>query len=367
MKKVLFIGSTDYNLNIENATLHKKFTNLSQDMEVYVLARGQEAFVKKYNCEFYFTPKIFLPIWYLMVFLKALKLIYKKNIDTIISQSPALDGFTSALLKTITKRELIIEVHGDWVNSLFFYYQIPFAKIVKNILIFCGKFSLARADKIRVISGFTERLVKQYVKIERKIYQFPTFSDIDIFLNEIGTSYEKKIVFVGVLYRLKGVHFLIEAFSRLQNKFPDWELLIIGDGPYRQELDKLIDNLKVKNVIFTGRLDAGMVKEKIKNSSILVLPSLSEGLGRVLIEAALLRKALVGSNVDGIPDIIHDGENGFLFKSGDVADLQDKLERLVKDENLIKVMGEKGRKIMEMTYSTAKYFAAYRDMVNEKI
>jgi len=47
--------------------------------------------------------------------------------------------------------------------------------------------------------------------------------------------------------------------------------------------------------------------------------------------------------------------------------LQDKLERLVKDENLIKVMGEKGRKIMEMTYSTAKYFAAYRDMVNEKI
>ena len=124
-KRVLFLSATDYDITKNDATLEKKISNLAQAMDVFVLARGDGWGIKKYQAEWFLVKrrwgKIGMIFWGKLGFCKALRIIKEKQIDTIVAQSPALDGYISAWLKIFTRKELIIEAHGDWINSLFFY------------------------------------------------------------------------------------------------------------------------------------------------------------------------------------------------------------------------------------------------------
>ncbi len=372
MKNVLFIGMTDYDLSRENATLKKKFETLSGGFNSHVLARGKGWHAHKYNANFYLIPrflgKLNMPIWLIIAFFRGFVIIHTKHIDTIVVQSPAFEGSVGALLKILTRRELIVEAHGDWINSYFYYFSIPFEKQIKKILIRLGSFSLGRADKVRIISSYTRSLAKRYADENTPFYEFATFTDIDIFRSETNTSWEKAIVYVGVLYRLKGVQFLIEAFKNLHKDFPEYKLVIVGDGPYRQELEDLTGKLAKEDsdaIEFTGRKELSEVKDIMKSCTVVVLPSLSEGLGRVLIEAATLGKPIIGSNIDGIPDLIKDDVNGFLFEPGNVKEFEQKLRKTIGDPERAKKMGSMGREYMIKTFSTEKYFNSFIKMVND--
>ena len=125
--------------------------------------------------------------------------------------------------------------------------------------------------------------------------------------------------------------------------------------------------LRVRRIEFTGWKSQAEVKDHMRRATCFVLPSLSEGMGRVLIEAAMLRKPSIGTNVDGIPDIIEDNKTGFLFESGNIDDLTDKLDRLMGNKDLAVKMGEAGRRFVEDKFSTEKYFADYARMINDPL
>lgn len=370
MKNVLWLSLADYNLEKEDQTLKKKFENLSRGVNVFVLARGKRGKYSNYNCSFYLLPKKFGKIgivwWLIRSYFLAKKIIKQNQIDVIISQSPVIDGLVSSFLKKTTNTELIIETHGDWVDSAFYYHKIPCEKILKKIIQLIGRYTLRQADKIRVISRATENQVKKYSQ-NKNIYKFPAFTDIDIFKNEDTILNKPIIVFVGWLYRIKGVQFLIEAFNRVQQKYPESFLKIIGDGPYVENLKAVTAGKQVKNVLFLGWQDQEKIKDILRECRCLVLPSLSEGLGRVIIEAAMLKKPCIGSNVGGIPDIIKDEETGFLFEPGNIEQLTEKLDILLKNSEKAKIMGEKGRELAEKIFSTDRYFQNYFNMINDKI
>ncbi len=372
MKNVLFVGMTDYDFSKDNPTLKKKFEGLSEGFNAHVLARGKGWHTRKYNANFYLIPrfwgKLNMPIWLVIAFFRGFVIIHTKHINTIIVQSPAFEGSVGVALKVLTGKELIVEAHGDWINSYFHYFSIPFEKQIKKILIKLGSFSLSYADKIRVISSYTRNLAKRYANKETPFYEFATFTDIDIFKIETNTSWEKTIVYVGGLYRLKGVQFLIEAFKNLHEDFPEYKLVIVGDGPHKQELENLAKKLKKKDseaIEFTGRKELFEVKDVMKSCTVFVLPSLSEGLGRVLIEAAMLGKPIIGSNTDGIPDLIKDGVNGYLFEPGNVKELEQKIRKIIGKEEQAKKMGNSGKEYMAKTFSTEKYFNSLIKMVND--
>lgn len=368
MKKVLFIGATDFDLEGKNRTLEKKYLGLSRKMRVFVLARGKKGEYEKYQAKFFLMPKKFgkagMPLWLAKVFFKANKIIRQEHIDTVVSQSPTFDGLISAVLKKINKIELIVEAHGDWIGSPFYYFRLPFQGLIKRILAEMGKFSLKRADKIRAVSGYTGSLARKYAPKGKKIYVFNTFSDIDIFKNETDISYEKYIYYAGWLYRLKGIHILIKAFLKIKKDFPDFKLLITGAGPYKEKLLKLADN--DPRIGFTGWKQQKEVKEMMKKCWAYCLPSFLEGFPRVLIEASMLRKAMIGSRTGGIPDMIKDGKNGFLFEAGNSDELAEKLKKIMKDKDLARRMGEAGRRLSEDKYSLKRYFQNYSNMIYEK-
>jgi len=368
MKNVLFWGLTTYSLSKENPVMEKKFAGLSKCMNVFVMARGDKWFLEKYNTKFFLISKSWSMIGFLFVgFFRGLVVIFKQNINIIICPSPGVDGFVAWILAKLTRRELIVEAHGDWIESLFLYHHIPFKNLVKKTLQFFSRCSLRGADKIRVISNFTNEFVKQYA-FNKPIILFPTFTDLDIFLQE-KTQYvhNERILFVGALYRLKGVHFLLQAFSTIKKKYPAAELVIVGDGPYKETLLEMVDDLRLSRVHWRGKMSLVEVKKEMQNSCMLILPSLSEGLGRVLLEAAALGLPLIGSRTGGIPDIISHEKNGLLFEPGNVEDLAKAIEHLLEVPKRAEEMGMVGKKMAQEQFSTKTYFNMYRKMIDTSV
>jgi len=367
-KKVLFLGLTDYDLGKDDISLQKKFLGLSQGMDVYVLARGKGWGVEKYGVKFYLIPRRFgkfgIFIWMYRALTKGRKLVASEGINTVVAQSPTMEGFVGARIKQRTKIELIVESHGDWVNSPFIYHTVPFEYVARRIIVWFGKYSLKHADKVRVISKSTEALARKYIK-NVTVYKFPAFIDAEIFNDTENISWEERVIYVGALYKIKGVDVLIQAFQKARQEFPNIMLDIVGDGPYRGHLEG-IASAGSTGISFVGRKTLVEVKEAIARSTVLVLPSLSEGLGRVLIEAGLLGKPVIGSNVGGIPDVITNEDNGYLFAPNDVDDLSEKLKNIFSDIERAKAIGSRNRERSTGIASTEKYFAEYREMVNAR-
>lgn len=364
MKKVLFIGVTnfDFKKGKDISHLESKYEALSKKMKVIILGRGRPFHYKTWNSEFYLLPSRFL--FWLLGFFVAFYLCLVKKVDTIITQSPLIEGFIASILKKIFKKELIIEVHGDWELAPFLSKKRKFMSFQKKFTPILARFSFQNADKIRVISNYLREKV-QKIAPQKSYFVFPTFTDINLFLEEKDIKYNNFILFVGALEEVKGVEYLIEAFAKINSEFPEFKLIIIGDGSQKDKLKILSSNLGLKNEVeFKGKLSLKETKNIMKDCYFLVLPSLSEGLGRVLMEAMALKKAVVGSNVGGIPDLIKDNHNGFLTEPKNINDLSQKLETLLNDRNLTIKMGERGKEIVEKNFSNERYIEKYIQMID---
>jgi len=363
MKKVLFLSLTSYNIDVPNPNLGKKFGGLSKDIGVFLIGRGKLGHKNIYNSEFYLIP-YFSGFWYLPAFFLSLYIILSKGINTIIAQSPLLDGFLGVLLKKITRKELIIELHGDWVEGPFLSKKRKLEFLEKAFIPSLAAATLNNADKIR---GVAKYLIEEAKKIapNKKYFLFPTFTDLDIFLAEKDIASDKFILFVGGLEKVKGVEYLIEAFSKIHNNFKEFRLLIIGKGSEDDFLKSLASRLNIADKVeFKGRLSLVETKDIMKKCYCFVLPSLSEGLPRVIIEAMALGKPVIGSNAGGIPELVNDGVNGFLFKTGNSDSLAEKLATLLSQKGLTEDFGAKGRMLAEKSYSNRKYLENYLEMIN---
>jgi len=360
-KNVLFIGVTQYNLRQDNPHLAKKFEGLSREFNIFSIARGAPFKKRLWNCDFYLIKHrfFFLPA----AFFLGSYLCSAKKIDTIVCQTPLTEGVVGVALKKLFRKELIVEVHGDWRSMPFLSRKRMFEGGLKKIVPHIGRFTLGNADKIRTLTNHFARMIKEVVPAQR-YFIFPTYTDIDYFLEEIDTSFKKYILTVAVLSPIKNIESLIDAFARVKKEFSDYKLVIVGDGPSVQDLRFRIQDLRLENsVVFTGKLSIQRVREVMKDCYVFVLPSLSEGFGRVFIEAMALGKPVIASNVGGIPEIIKDGENGFLVEPKDTEGLVQKIKELLINEDVARNMGAAGRKFTKDNFSNENYIKNFKKMI----
>ena len=136
-----------------------------------------------------------------------------------------------------------------------------------------------------------------------------------------------RFVCVGRLSEEKGQMLLLEAVARMAARHIPVELVLVGDGPLRGELEKLIEKYQLgAHVRITGWISNRQVREEIVRARALVLPSFSEGLPVVIMEAMALRRPVLTTFIAGIPELVHPGENGWLFPAGSLDDLTNALE-----------------------------------------
>jgi glycosyltransferase involved in cell wall biosynthesis len=173
--------------------------------------------------------------------------------------------------------------------------------------------------------------------------------------DELGISPDSLVVgYVGWLIPIKGVTYLVEAMAEVVQRHPHSLLVLVGKGDEKGEeemkLREQVENLGLAyKVRFLGwRPD---VNEIMGCFDIFVLPSLNEGMGRVLVEAMAVGLPIVASRVGGIPDLVKDGENGLLVPPADAGALERAISDLLSDKPKRKRMGGAGKKMCR-PYST---------------
>jgi len=182
---------------------------------------------------------------------------------------------------------------------------------------------------------------------EGELDQFVAFSDFELFSNEppVALPAEAHVAFVGSLERYKAIDVLIEAWGLVTQQIPSARLSIAGVGPLRRELDDRIHTLEiVERVKFLGSVSRPEVRQLFDQSCCLVLPSRSEGLGRVILEAMARARPVVATRVGGISEIVEDGRTGLLVPPEDPHQLSSALVFVLMNPDQCRSMGEEGRR-----------------------
>ncbi|MDD5098445.1 MAG: glycosyltransferase family 4 protein [Candidatus Pacebacteria bacterium] len=173
----------------------------------------------------------------------------------------------------------------------------------------------------------------------------PQVMKIDRF--EQGDVFGKKLInilFVGRIEERKGLIYLLEAYKILQEKYDNLRLIIVGDGPLKEECEKYATDNGLKNVCWEGTQAGPIVSHYYASCDIYCSPAIfGESFGIVLLEAMACGKPIVGYANQGYKELLK-GTKGeeFLAEPKNVEELASKLEKLVKDENLRKEIGEWG-------------------------
>lgn len=156
--------------------------------------------------------------------------------------------------------------------------------------------------------------------------------------------------YLGRLTPVKGLEVLFSAVKRIQNDYPKLTILVVGDGASRNNLEAVASKLKARTIFVGWKQDTAPYYSLM---DIFVLPSFSEGLANVLLEAMAMEKAVVATEVGGNPDVVSNGENGFLVPAGDSESMASALRQLIEDEGLRKQIGEQNRQKIEEHFSWA--------------
>lgn len=153
-----------------------------------------------------------------------------------------------------------------------------------------------------------------------------------------------RIISVGRLYPQKNQKMMIEAFAKIAPKFPEWSLVIYGEGFLRKDLESLVERLKVKDkVLLPGRCET--VIEEVAKSKVFCLSSDYEGMSNAMIEALCVGTPVVSTKVSGTDELIRDGENGLLVDIGDTEGLAKAFEKLLSNRELREKIGKEGQKL----------------------
>jgi glycosyltransferase involved in cell wall biosynthesis len=375
---VAFIGGARYTQPLDT-TSAKKFQTLQALGELFVIGFAQDFCPRRFteNAHFYLLPQLPLAILRYAEIVSAglclaCWLIFRHGVQVMVAQSP-YEGFAAAWAKKIAnmfgyKVTLIIESHGDFVESLFLQRHILLPKLYSFLMRWVARFTLRHADVLRVVSHSTEQQLEHW-EPGKPIYQFPAWTDVDTFLQAGSEDTEgagQHILYAGVLTPLKGVHHLIDAFASIAQHCPQMSLILVGHASnkaYAAMLHEQVGRLRLAGrVQFVAQVPQWELARWMRKACVLVLPSTSEGLPRVIIEAMATGLPVIGSCVGGIPEMIENGVTGFLVLPGDATALADRLRWVLEHPKEAREMGRRARTFVQHFFSTTAYVQGYQQI-----
>jgi len=254
--------------------------------------------------------------------LKIIKIINAEKPDLI--HIHATPPFVFAGLKL--KIPMVITIHGlysrerKWTSGSF---NIKFPYLMRQI---AEKFYIRKIKHVITIANYIEKICK--IK-NPKVVTYPIRNPIDPKFHTLATNKYRpgEFLFVGGIIPRKGLHLLIDAFSKLVRKGYEIRLNIIGkkypeEIYYYNSLVKKVNDLQLGSRIkFHGAVTQNELYNQMEKSEILCLPSLEESSPLAIIQAMASGKLIIASSVGGIPELIKDGINGFLFEPNNPKNL----------------------------------------------
>jgi glycosyltransferase involved in cell wall biosynthesis len=338
--RLLMIGRTRYRLPL-NESLQAKFDALVERFAVRVLASGVEGASRRDDVFELAGPwkprRLDGAVYFLTLPFRTRRELRSTPPDAVLVQGAHETWFVlvGRSLSGVRPR-VILDVHGDWRSSTRLYGS-PARRLLNPIADRIALSALRGADAVRTISDYTTGLVRSY-GVE-PVAVFPAFMDLEPFLGPTAPLPDApRALFVGVLEHYKGIEELAEAWRIVAARVPDATLHLVGRGTRREVVERLVAELPGRTE-WTEVLPTDGVARALDAATVLVLPSRSEGMGRVLVEAFCRGRAVVASRVGGIVDLVRDGENGLLVPPRDPQALADSLSRVLADRDLAARLG----------------------------
>lgn len=265
----------------------------------------------------------------------------------VVCQSP-FEGVVAVASARIVLRArrpaVVVEVHGDWRTAARLYggaARRPLGPVADR----AAAWALRRADHVRTVGEFTDALVAG-AAYQGTSDRYLAYSSYDALLatDPAPPPAEPRAVFVGAMERYKGVDVLLEAWHTVQARMPQARLILVGTGSQLPALRARVECLGLSTTVtFAGTLPQTALGGVLDESSLLVLPSRSEGLGRVILEAHARGRPVVAAAAGGIPELVQEGRTGLLVPPEHPGVLAEALLSLLADRPRQAAMGGAGR------------------------
>lgn len=290
----------------------------------------------------------------LLALVKLTKYIRKENFD-IVHTNSSKAGILGRLAAKLAGAPIVIHTVHGWA------YHNQMGKRRKGLYVTLEKWAEKFTHKLITVSDLNiKKGLADGIGNENKYVTIHSGIDLNRFNPSNLDSKDKKREWsidpsdrvVGSITRLseqKAPADFVRMANEILKNNPKVSFLLVGDGPLRGKIQNLIDRLKIsKKVIMTGlRHD---IPELLAVMDVFVLSSLWEGLPRVFSQAMAMGLPIVATNVDGAPEAIKDGVNGFLVPSKDFTTLAQRALQLIEDPKLAQKMGEAGRRMVYPDY-----------------
>lgn len=184
---------------------------------------------------------------------------------------------------------------------------------------------------------------------------FVPLKKLDTVRNELGLHPGKRVIgTVGRLVPFKGHRYLLDAFVLILQNNTGIRLLIVGDGPEREALERRAQALGIASAVtFLGHRED--VADLLSVMDIFVLPSVEEGFGRVVLEAMALKLPVVATAAGGVVEVVEDKVTGLLVRSEDPRALASAIETFLEDPACARAMGFAGRRRVEQYYTLRRH------------
>ena len=339
--------------------------------DVLVLADGiQNELDKKAN----YTIKRFSgwkPIRRISKALYLEKVCKNKSVETIYA-----DSWKSVEYVRKQNKKILVLAHGTEIPKQYWGVMLDILRFKKNRIINSYK----NVFKIIANSNYTRDLMNASLKIDFEKIKIihPGIDVYEDFISQEDEENVKKIIknrqpIISTLARVeerKGHKFIINAISKLIDRFPNLIYLIAGKGPYLEEIKKYVKELSLDNhVVFLGWITEPEKSLVLKNSEVFAMTPTTvgesvEGFGMAFIDAAFHGIPSVGSRSGGISDAIIEEETGLLAEAGNQEEITKKLTKLLDDAELRTKLGKRGKEIAERHYSWDNKIIEYLEAAN---
>ena len=322
--------------------------------------------------------------------LEAAEAAEKAGIDTTVFPCRGqLDFFVIRELRHFIRKNRIELIHSHGYKADFYAFFAAFRMDIKRVATchtwystsrkmfiyeMLDKKILRRFDAVAAVSrelrsdilksGLDEHKV-QVIRNGIDMERFQPRADTAVFETEFDLQDKKPLI--GVIARLssdKGHIYLINALTRLLAFFPDMRLLVVGDGPERKNLERVLcEGALTDRVIMTGvRRD---IERILSALDLFVLPSLKEGLPIALLEAMAAGVPVVATRTGAVPQVIRQNEDGILVPPGDPAALYEAINELLLDQEKARACAANARKRVQDMFSAQVMAGEYTELYNQ--
>lgn len=284
-----------------------------------------------------------------------LPIIHKKEIKqcNVLRGLQITGGIPCFVAKIFYKTPYIVNYGYDYSSVAQIekkYLQLFLFKVIKSIII---RF----ADAVIITAPFLKIQIKKYKP--KNIYLIPNGVNVEIFSpKKRENNLRTKLIFVGRLEPQKNLINLLEALKGLKV-----EMLIVGSGTQKNQIITFASKNKIKLKIIDS-IPHDRLPKILNNSDIFVMPSLKEGSPKALLEAMSVGLPCIGSNVEGIRELINHNKNG-LVTGTDSGSIRNGLLRLLRDKSLQKRLGKNARKFIKGNFDTKLLLKKETNLLSE--